>query len=375
MLEQDLITGVRFLGAASMIIVALVVALANRGRVRSIVYEHSRWCICIASMLLGIHNVIQFYGHFREQSTTLCWTINMAFFVIITPLYNMGELNLLRAGHCMKNRLIHNIGFIAVCYAIFAVGFATDTLVNDQAPWLTATFAVAVCFFVKLIELSVTLHREMKIADHTLNDDELEERHDALMFTAKSMKWIIFISFVTPWMGMSSSLFLHSALGLLIMGLLFWFNVQFVLYGVNMSELIEVSDEITEAQMIASETQAEASLMAESTSIAQRNIEQWVSERHYTNPNLTISIALDEMGISATALNYYLENNTTVGSYRAWLPYLRLEEAKRIMTQHPEYSLQAVAEACGYANKSSLSHAFKAHEGMTPLEWIKKSAN
>ena len=34
-------------------------------------------------------------------------------------------------------------------------------------------------------------------------------------------------------------------------------------------------------------------------------------------------------------------------NYRQWLPYFRIEEAKRFMLAHPDYSLQSVAEAHG----------------------------
>ena len=77
------------------------------------------------------------------------------------------------------------------------------------------------------------------------------------------------------------------------------------------------------------------------------------------------------MGVSATALNLYLEQNTSVANYRQWLSYLHIEEAKRIMLEHPEYTLEAVAEACGYANKSNLSRSFKAQEGMMPTAWCR----
>ena len=76
------------------------------------------------------------------------------------------------------------------------------------------------------------------------------------------------------------------------------------------------------------------------------------------------------MGISTTSLNYYLEQHTTVGNYRKWLPYLRIEEAKRIILEHPDYSFEAIANQCGYANSSNFSRAFKAQEGMTPGQWL-----
>ena len=39
------------------------------------------------------------------------------------------------------------------------------------------------------------------------------------------------------------------------------------------------------------------------------------------------------------------------------------------MAEHPDYSLDAIAADCGYADKSSLSHAFKLQVGMTPAAW------
>lgn len=371
-LELELISGVRFMGAASMIVIAFIIALVNRGGGRSAVYERSRWLVSAATMLLGIHNLIQFFGHFREESNTLCWTINLAFYVIITPLYNAGELNLLRAGNNMKGRYLRYAIFIIICYVIFAVGYFTDTLVNDEAPWKTATFIVAVCYFLGVVELSRTLLHDMKVVSTRLNDDELEERHQALRYTASSMHWVIITSLATPWVGMSTSFLLNSIFGLVVFGMLIWFIVEFLLYGSNMTELIEVSDEITEAVMKEEESRSEQEMQQDSFATAQQRIEQWVSQRHYTNPNVTISSALNEMDISVTALNFYLEQNTIVSNYRKWLPYLRIEEAKRIMLEHPEYSLDAVASECGYANKSSLSHAFKAQEGVTPLVWMKK---
>lgn len=380
MIEQDIITGVRFMGAASMIIIALIVALINRGKGKSSVYDSSRRYICIASLLLGIHNLIQFFGHYRESSPTLCWTINLAFYVLITPLYNISEQNLLRAGRNMRRRYWANSIFIVICYAIFVAGALTGTLTNDAAPWRTATFAVAVCYSIKLLELSHTLLRDMKVVSTRLTDDTLDDRHQALHYTARSMHWVILVSLTTPWIGMSPSFLLNSLYGLVVMGMLIWYIAQFIIYGNNMTELIEVTDEITEAEMMEKESNDTAILHPDAISDTQQRIEQWVAERRYTNANVTIAVALQEMGISATALNYYLEHHAAATpsafgrlrgkNYRQWLPYLRIEEAKRIMLEHPDYSLQAVAEACGYASKSSLSHAFKSREGIPPAEWL-----
>lgn len=376
-MEQELMSSVRYLGALPMVFLAIVLAVKNRGKVQSAVYNHSRYLLIAATLLLGIHFIIQYFGHFREQSFTLCWTINMIFFVAISPLYNMAELNLLRAGHNMRQRYLQNGLFIAVCYAIIAIGYFTDTLVNDAQPYLTATFVVAFLYFIKLFELSWVLGRDLKDNVERLTDEELTERHNALHYTAKVMKWIIFFSFATPWVGMSPSLLLNSIFGMVIFALIIWFLVKFLHYGENMAEFIEVNDEIIESVMIETENEAkqQPDCRDDEADKVSHLIEKWVAERRFTDPNITIAEALKEMSVSASALNFYLENHTPVEGYRRWLPYLRIEEAKRIILAHPEYSLDAVADACGYSDRSTLSRAFKAHEGVSPKEWAKNIEN
>ena len=184
-MEDLIISGVRFLGALPMFIAAVCLVLFNRGKLQSAVYNRSRWFIAAATLLLGVHFAIQFVGQLREQSVTLCWTLNMMAYVIATPLYNMAELDLLRAGHDMKPRYRRSGIFIAACYVILAIGYFTDTLVNDQQPWKTATFVVALLYFLNVIELSWVLTKEMKQAGTRLTDEELSERHSVLRFKRK----------------------------------------------------------------------------------------------------------------------------------------------------------------------------------------------
>lgn len=375
-MEEQLINAARFLGALPMLVGVAFLVLMNRGKVQSAVYNRSRWFIAIATLLLGIEFAIQFVCHLREQSVTLCWTLNMMAFVIVTPLYNMAELNLLRAGHNMRGRYKKNAIFVALSYAILAIGYFTDTLINDQEPWMTATFAVAFLYFINIIELSWVLGNEMNVASTRLTDAELADRHQTLHHTALVMKWIIFFSIFSPWVGMSSSLILNAIYGCIIFLLLLIFIGTFLVYGSNMAECIEVNDEISEAVRIESSVSEEKTTTTPSvadeqdlTELKQR-IEEWVSRRRFTDPSLTISEALKEMGISPAALNFYLKKNTAVGGNRKWIPYLRIEEAKRLMQEHPDYSLEHIAAACGYANGGNLSRAFKDNVGVPPSEWI-----
>ncbi|MDO4971253.1 MAG: helix-turn-helix domain-containing protein [Bacteroidales bacterium] len=363
---QDFITGTRFLGAAVMIALAFTLAFVNRGKIQSRVYNHARWMFCSGCLLLGIHNLVQYFGHFREQSATLAWIINLMFFVFIIHCFNLGTIHLLRAGRRMKILVKRATIFIVFSLVLFGYGLATNSLINDEKPFSTVTFLIAISLFFNIIEVSYVLHREIRKTDISLTDEELQGRHETLRYTARAMYCAVLLSILSPWVGVSSSLILNATYGLAVFGTLSWFTGQFCRYGNDMDEVIEVNDEIQEAAIIEMEPY---NYFSDNTG---QKVTQWLEERHYTNPNIIIGTALHQMGITATALNTYIQNNTQASCFRKWLPILRIEEAKRQMLSHPELSIQTIAEDSGFANLANFTKAFKMQEGISPIEWLNK---
>jgi len=102
-------------------------------------------------------------------------------------------------------------------------------------------------------------------------------------------------------------------------------------------------------------------------------VEQWVAERYYTDPDLTVEQTLAQMGISVSELNYYLFSVLHVNGFRRWIPFLRIEEAKRLLIEKPFYTFDAIAVECGYSNRSTFSRSFKTQEGISPSEWLKRA--
>lgn len=55
--------------------------------------------------------------------------------------------------------------------------------------------------------------------------------------------------------------------------------------------------------------------------------------------------------------------------FRVWLSNIGIEETKRMPLTETHYSVEAVAEACGFSSHSRMQEQFKASTGMTPTEW------
>lgn len=379
-MDHDLITGARFLGATTFILFAIVLSMINRGKVQSKVYEHSRWLLALGSLALGIHNLSQFLLQMREVSPTMAWAFNLSFYAIVIPAYNLGELNLLRAGHDLRKSIIMALAFISVIYLLLGVGLFTNLLVNDDAPWCTLTFAAAVVFSLYVFHASVKLQHETQVVSQLLNAQELESRHKALRYTCHSIRFVMLVSLATPWICACGNLTILGLYGLLIYVLLIWYLCSFYLYGNNMAEVVDVADEIVDAR--SDHDYSSFNFSAEKSSnlashdiqdkvlYIERVINSWLEVKAYTDPNLNFEKAIEQMGISVRELNFYLQNVLKVDGFNIWKSNLRVEEAKRLLLKHPDYSYEAIAQACGYVTGTSMARAFKAHEGVTPIQWL-----
>jgi AraC-like DNA-binding protein len=47
----------------------------------------------------------------------------------------------------------------------------------------------------------------------------------------------------------------------------------------------------------------------------------------------------------------------------------RIDEAKRLLKEKPNFKVEEIAESVGYNSKSSFNTAFKKITGQTPSEW------
>jgi AraC-like DNA-binding protein len=56
-------------------------------------------------------------------------------------------------------------------------------------------------------------------------------------------------------------------------------------------------------------------------------------------------------------------------TFRQWINSLRIEEAKRIITNNPKTTMTELTSRLGYADTSTFFRQFKAKEGVQPSVW------
>ena len=98
-------------------------------------------------------------------------------------------------------------------------------------------------------------------------------------------------------------------------------------------------------------------------------LEAWLEkEKPYLNPDFQLTDLRQVLPLNRTYLSQLI--NAQYGcSFYQWVNDLRIKEAKRLMTEQPEMTIEEVSKQCGFSYRRNFSRTFVEITGMTPSEW------
>jgi len=164
---------------------------------------------------------------------------------------------------------------------------------------------------------------------------------------------------------------------LFILFFIFYFIVSFICYGVAcVPEMVEAAEQnAVEAKMAEATEDDEQDQQApippvDASSRIEQLTSQWIANGGYLRSGITMETVASEMGVPRDQLTQWLKT-TEWELFAPWLAHLRIEHAKQILRQHPEWANEAVAEICGFSSRVYFQQAFKKAIGMTPTQYAK----
>lgn len=97
-----------------------------------------------------------------------------------------------------------------------------------------------------------------------------------------------------------------------------------------------------------------------------------ISEKIYLDPNLTLSILSEHVGINSHDLSYILNNGLNKSFYQ-YINELRTEEAKRLLLSDEArlLDMSGIAIRAGFNSRTTFYNSFKKITGVTPKEYMK----
>ncbi len=98
-------------------------------------------------------------------------------------------------------------------------------------------------------------------------------------------------------------------------------------------------------------------------------LEAWLEkEKPYCNPDFQLQDLRQVLPMNRTYLSQFI--NTEYGcSFYHWVNGLRIEQAKRLLTENPEMKLKDIAQQSGFSSPTVFSRIFIRETGMTPRDW------
>ena len=144
----------------------------------------------------------------------------------------------------------------------------------------------------------------------------------------------------------------------LMLFVIIYTNDQVIFRAKPWIENAEVVEEEKEEAKIESEGEYRAKL------------EQWMkTDKPYLNPDFRLLDLRQVLPLNRTYLSQLINAEYGCNFYQFVTNY-RIEEAKRLMREHPDMTMEDVAKQCGFASARSFYRTFDREEEMTPKEWL-----
>lgn len=367
-------------GCFSITLVLTLVLLISRihQRPESRSYEASRWMLIAALSLYTVHYLLQMLFGFRAQGEDVGALINILFYLPSAFLLASATLRLATGQRYMKRFVIIGTSGILLSLLLFLIGLVQYGSLH--MPWILRIMGVL--YVIMILFFIFHPGGELRRMNRKIEDETADDISDYRLYMHSGSVMLYTMGLIGALsIFHTSSVFAVAAFFLLA---LIFYVVSFVALGFNISPLSSIIDEreatadqevpaapVSEAKNVEEppvEAPTTSRLTVEQTTRIEAAIADWRAEHGYSAQNLTSITMAQRLGISKRQLTQYLAETVGV-TFRVWLSDIRIDEAKRMLLAEPAYSIEAIAEMCGFSSRSWMQEKFKSSTGMTPNDW------
>lgn len=345
---------------------ALILLMPERTR-RDAVINRSRWLMVGALALIGAQFLVQYVTELRLMGVTQGVLANLAFFVPASGLMSLTVLNLQRQGHLTAFERWGWLGVTLLVIAGLAIAVATDghpvTHLSDRVLW--TEMALSVFYAAMQTYYSLLQFRELQRMQAAIENYYDSERKGLT-------RWMKHAIAVTGLMAIFVPVFIFGPnILLIIYGLAFFWGIFMMWFSFVRYFTSNDMKRVREAEANAEETTKAgcvSSFSAEDKARISRAVERWLASGGHLKAGITSPIAADAMNVPRYQLTAWVKASGH-NSFTRWITTLRIDEAKRVLHEHRDWTNEAVADHCGFS-RAYFQKIFKQETGMAPSEFV-----
>ena len=340
----------------------------------------SRWLMTIGIALLDLHFLLQYTLGLRTMGVTQAVMLNLLLFIPSSWAISLAVIYMQRQGQASHTEKM--VGGITWAIVILLIGIGTtidgQPLLSDSPELHWAEIAASIFYLTMqgyYAYRQIVILRAMRIALQNYYDHDMD---GLLAWMKYSTIVLLIIALMVPMLIFSGSQKLSVFAIFFFVGI-FYLVDTFCNYMVSSAPMkmakAGASEELTvkrEEEMANSEpltatpvttTEANSTLSAVHSSL----IHKWIEKGGYRRSGLTMPAAAEEIGIPRYQLSAWIKQQEL--TYAAWMTNLRIDEAKRVIKDHPQWTNESIAQHCGFSDRSYFQKMFKEQTGLSPSEY------
>ena len=347
-----------------MLINAFIVALSHlHVRWENKRYERSRWIIVIALIGLAIQYVIQMTFGFRAMHDNLGAVINILIYTPCFSLISIGIYNIETTRANLRKMILMCSGIYAAIILVFCVGICLhhSLYIREGLYLMLSLFCVSVFYCIYMIIQEMIRRKNML---------ETMAATDLLPYVrySRASVIILWLAVLAMPVAIFSTTLLYIVGPAVLLALLF-FNLTFIALGNSYIPTEELLDKEEESQRCGGAKEKPLQQLSEERrNFIQNSLDQWCRDLGYKDCNVNILTLSRTLCISKNELSLFFDQ-CLHSNFRIWLSEIRLNAAKKMMLEYPDYSNDIISAECGFSCRTHLYRIFKTKEDCSPTEW------
>ncbi len=347
-----------------MLINAFIVALSHlHVRWENKRYERSRWMIVGALIGLAIQYVLQMTFGFRAMHDDLGAVINILLYTPCFSLISIGIYNIETTRANLRKMILICSGIYAAIIVVFCVGICLHhSLYIREGLYLMLTlFCVSVFYCIYMIIQEMIRRKNML---------ETMAATDLLPYVrySRASVIILWLAVLAMPVAIFSTTLLYIVGPAVLLALLF-FNLTFIALGNSYIPTEELLDKEEESQRCGGAKEKPLQQLSEERrNFIQNSLDQWCMDLGYKDCNVNMLTLSYTLCISKNELSLFFDQ-CLHSNFRIWPSEIRLNAAKKMMLEYPDYSNDIISAECGFSCRTHLYRIFKTKEGCSPTAW------
>ena len=326
-------------------------------------YERSRWMIVVALIGLAIQYAVQMVFGFRAADDSLGAIVNILIYTPCFSLISMGIYNIETTNSNLRKMILMCSGIYAAIIVVFCVGISLhhSLYIREGLYLMLSLFCVSVIYCIYMIIQEMIRRKNML---------ETMAATDLLPYVrySRASVIILWLAVLAMPVAIFSTTLLYIVGPAVLLALLF-FNLTFIALGNSYIPTEELLDKEEESQRCGGAKEKPLQQLSEERrNFIQNSLDQWCRDLGYKDCNVNMLTLSYTLCISKNELSLFFDQ-CLHSNFRIWLSEIRLNAAKKMMLEYPDYSNDIISAECGFSCRTHLYRIFKTKEGCSPTAW------